>query len=344
MSHYYQPIIWNKIKRQYDLLIALFTISFLFFFVILNLWFYPEITKETLLIRAFGILAILMLHLILVIGPLCRINSKFLPLLYNRRHLGVTMFFMASIHGGLSIVQFHGYGNEHPLISVFLSNTQYNSLLEFPFQTLGAFALIILMFMAVTSHDFWLKNLGPVAWKSLHMTVYIAYVALISHVVLGALQDETSPYILILVITGFFMITGLHIVAAIRSKLKQKSYSSWVPVAKVADVPENGAKIIRIQNKKIAVFKYEDKLSAVSNYCRHQGGPLGEGKIVEGCITCPWHGYQYYPDNGCSPPPFEEKIETYDLKIDDNLVYVNPDGHPEGTYVKPLELINRGNE
>lgn len=25
--------------------------------------------------------------------------------------------------------------------------------------------------------------------------------------------------------------------------------------------------------------------------CKHQNDPLGEGKIVDGCVTCPWHGY-----------------------------------------------------
>ena len=29
-------------------------------------------------------------------------------------------------------------------------------------------------------------------------------------------------------------------------------------------------------------------------------GPLGEGKIVDGCITCPWHGFQYRPQDGCT--------------------------------------------
>jgi hypothetical protein len=29
---------------------------------------------------------------------------------------------------------------------------------------------------------------------------------------------------------------------------------------------------------------------------------LGEGKIVDGCITCPWHGYQYRPADGVAGP------------------------------------------
>ena len=90
-------------------------------------------------------------------------------------------------------------------------------------------------------------------------------------------------------------------------------------------------------NENVAVFKYDGKLSAVHNACKHQGGPLGEGKIVDGCITCPWHGYQYQPENGQSPPPFTEKISTFELNIKDNEVYINPHALPEGTAVEPVK-------
>jgi methionine sulfoxide reductase heme-binding subunit len=76
---------------------------------------------------------------------------------------------------------------------------------------------------------------------------------------------------------------------------------------------------------------YVEKLFAVHNVCKHQGGPLGEGKILDGCITCPWHGYQYLPQNGQSPPPFKEKVNTYDVKIIDNKVWLNPTPFADGT-------------
>ena len=77
------------------------------------------------------------------------------------------------------------------------------------------------------------------------------------------------------------------------------------------------------------------------NSCRSQmaegfGRTLGEGKIVDGCITCPWHGYQYLAHNGQSPPPFTEKIKTYKLKIMNNTVYINPEAFAEGTEVTPI--------
>jgi len=60
----------------------------------------------------------------------------------------------------------------------------------------------------------------------------------------------------------------------------------------------------------IAVFRYDGTVAAVSNVCWHPAGPLGEGRVMDGCITCPWHGYQYPPEDGCSPPPFNERIAT----------------------------------
>ena len=88
----------------------------------------------------------------------------------------------------------------------------------------------------------------------------------------------------------------------------------------------------------MAIFKYDGKLSAVNNVCRHQGGPLGEGKVIDGCITCPWHGYQYLPGNGQSPPPFTEKVETYQLKLEGDQILLDPKPNEPGTPVEPIEI------
>jgi nitrite reductase/ring-hydroxylating ferredoxin subunit len=84
------------------------------------------------------------------------------------------------------------------------------------------------------------------------------------------------------------------------------------------------------------VFRDGDKFSAVANLCAHQNGPLGEGRIIDGCIVCPWHGYQYRPDDGCSPPPFTERVATYRLRVSDGIVFVDPAPNPPGTRVEPV--------
>lgn len=339
----YQLVLWNKNKKTYDKIIVLSMVLYLFLFASITLVFNAQTSIETLIIRAFGSLAILMLHVILVIGPLCRLNTKFLPILYNRRHLGVSMFFAALIHGGFSMFQFHALGNTNPIYSLFTSNLDYNSLTNFPFQVLGFLALIILFVMASTSHDFYLKNLSPVIWKRLHMLVYVAYALIIMHVFLGSFQQETSLFTTAILILGFLFISTLHLITAFKEvkidkNIKSQVRNNWLKVCKVDEIEENRAKIFTVENERIAIFKYDNKLSAIHNVCKHQGGPLGEGKIINGCITCPWHGYQYLPRNGQSPPPFTEKVATYELQLIDDHVFIKPNAFDEGTEVKPLKI------
>lgn len=316
---------------------------FIAVFIGLQLIFYPTITAETLIIRATGTLAFFMLHIILCMGPLTRIDPRFLPLLYNRRHLGVTMCCVALVHGVFNIIQFQAFGNADPLVSMFISNVNYNSIGRFPFEIFGFFALLILLLMAATSHDFWLKNLSPKVWKALHMIVYFAYAMLVAHVLLGVIQLEKSPVLIGVLGLGILTVTGLHVWAAILNKKQtnepsERETEGFVRVCAVEDIAENRAKTVLIDGENIAIFKYENKLSAINNLCRHQNGPLGEGKIVDGCITCPWHGYQYLPHNGQSPPPFTEKVETYDVKLLDGWVYVNPTPYQEGTERPPCPI------
>ena len=345
MSVRYQAVLWNRQKRRYDFFMLGLIVLYLGLFSAFQGIFHPEITAETLLIRATGTLAILMLHVILSIGPLSRMDDRFLPLLYNRRHMGVTMSMFALAHGVLSLIQFHALGDINPLVSLFTSNVRYDSLHEFPFQVLGFFALLIIMAMSTTSHDFWLKNLGPKVWKRLHMLVYVAYGLLILHVMLGAFQAEGTPGVAAVLGLGMVSIIGLHLVSAFRVKrqtveLNQLAEDGFVQVCEVGEIAENCAKVILVGDENIAIFKYDGKLSAINNVCKHQNGPLGEGQIVDGCITCPWHGYQYLPDNGQSPPPFKEKVTTYDVKLVGTTVWVNPSPHPEGTYVEPALITH----
>ncbi|MFT5751280.1 MAG: sulfoxide reductase heme-binding subunit YedZ [Flavobacteriales bacterium] len=339
----YVPVLWNKHKKTYDRWIGISMLVYILLFAGITFLTNADTSIETLVIRTFGTLAIALLHIILLIGPLARLNPKYLPLLYNRRHLGVSMFLTALIHGGFSIFQFHSLGNVNPIHALFTSNMEYGSLTQFPFQVLGFFALIILFLMAATSHDFWLKNLSPRVWKRLHMMVYLAYSLVILHVFLGAFQQQPSWWSIAILTIGFLSIAGLHIVTGLKERkvdtLKNKELDSdWQFVCEVSEIPEDRAKIFVVREERIAVFKYENKLSAISNVCKHQGGPLGEGKVIDGCVTCPWHGYQYLPQNGQSPPPFTEKVATYQLQLVGSKIFVLPKAASEGTHIDPIHI------
>jgi sulfoxide reductase heme-binding subunit YedZ len=97
-------------------------------------------------------------------------------------------------------------------------------------------------------------------------------------------------------------------------------------------IPDQGARIVAAPGgERIAVFRDGTQIGALTNLCAHQNGPLGEGRIIDGCVTCPWHGYQYRLADGCAPPPFTEKLATHRVRIRDGVVEVDPNALPPGT-------------
>lgn len=343
MSLGYRAVGWNRQKKIYDVILLSSVVLYLAVFLGAGLLWHPNITAETLLIRGLGTCGLVLLHVILIIGPLCRLDNRFLPLLYNRRHLGVTMFVLALAHGVFSIFQYHALGNINPLLRVLTSNTQYTSFTNFPFEILGVLALVILFLMAATSHDFWLVNLTAPVWKALHMMVYVAYALIIMHVALGFLQAETGLVLPALMSAGMLLVFGLQMLAAFKEKQLDQNelratHGDFVEACAVAEIPEKCAKIVTLAGERVAIFKYDGKISAVSNVCQHQNGPLGEGRIIDGFITFPWHGYQYLPENGSSPPPFAEKIPTFNVKIENGRVFVRKRPNAPGTFVEPARI------
>ena len=344
MSHDYKAVQWTPFKKRFDLWMLAGIAIYLVGFILVSGMTQPpgdSIHPVQMLIRATGTLSFLLLTFILCIGPMARLTQRFKPFLYNRRHLGVTTFMVALIHAALVIMWYHGFSEINPIVSVFISNPRYDNLAGFPFESLGFVALIIMFLMAATSHDFWNANLGPGVWKTLHMGVYFAFALLVAHVALGALQFEKSPIYVSLLALSAGTVISLHLISAIAGvrPTQTPKPDGWIEVAAVADMEDTRAKIVRpVSGEAIAVFRDGDKVSAVSNVCRHQGGPLGEGKIVDGCITCPWHGFQYRMEDGQSPPPFTEKIATYATRIVDGIVYVNPEPNTPGTTQTPSQI------
>lgn len=338
MAHAYRAVGWNRSKRLYDTTLAGGIALCLALFVGLTLWLQPAATVETLLIRAFGATAFVLLHVILSIGPLCRFDPRFLPLLYNRRHLGVAMFVLALAHGSLAFVLFHTLGVLSPLVSLFAGDAGASGIAGVPFQPLGAAALGVLFLMAATSHDFWLRNLTPPLWKALHMSVYVAYALVVMHVALGFLQSNSSPALAIATGVGVLWVLGLHVGAAFKERARDESErdgAAWVDAGSFESIPDGRARTVSIGGERVAIFRYDGKVSALSSVCRHQNGPLGEGRVVEGCVVCPWHGYQYRPHDGCSPAPFTERVPTFRVRVDAGRVRVDPRPLPPGTAVAP---------
>ncbi|EEE35975.1 rieske 2Fe-2S domain protein [Rhodobacteraceae bacterium KLH11] len=348
MSVKYVPVQWNRNKWMYDGFLLVGVGLFLGFFLHIRPDFLsgndPRINAQILNARAFGVCAFLMLSIILSIGPLARLDPRFSALLYNRRHFGVMTAAVALTHFGFILNWYFAFSKSNKYEALLFANTNYGQIAGFPFEMFGLFALICLLILSTTSHDFWLKFLTAPVWKRLHYLIYPAYAAVVAHVALGMLQDASGNVFPALFVVAALIVAGLHVAAFVHDRrhgdpVAEPVAEGWFRICKASDIREGRARIGLLPNgERVAVFRQDDKLSAISNACAHQNGPLGEGRIVDCLVTCPWHGFNYDVRSGRSPAPFTEKIPTYNLKVHDAEVYVDPNANEPGTYVEPVEV------
>ena len=71
--------------------------------------------------------------------------------------------------------------------------------------------------------------------------------------------------------------------------------SDFIPVAKVADLPDPGKMLVEVDDRLIVLFHVGGKFYAIDDVCTHDGGPLGEGELdPKACtIACPRHGAKF---------------------------------------------------
>jgi nitrite reductase/ring-hydroxylating ferredoxin subunit/DMSO/TMAO reductase YedYZ heme-binding membrane subunit len=348
MSARYRPVGWNASKLVYDALVLAAIVLYIGTF----LWLAPKFQHVTLPLddysirmAAFGTCAFLLLTGILCIGPLARLDSRFLPLLYNRRHLGVLTCAVALTHASAALDWYFTYSLLDPYVALLSGNTSFGRAQGFPFELFGIAALLVLLLLAATSHDFWLSFLTPPVWKALHMSLYGGYLAAVLHVALGALQAARNPLLAVVMVLCVTGVGTLHVAAGMRERRRDRSVAPphartpWVNAGPVAAIEEGRGIVVHLDGADpVAIFRYRGRISAVGNVCAHQNGPLGEGRVIEGCVTCPWHGFQYRLEDGCAPPPYTEKLPTYRLRLEHGVVLLDPSPNPLGTWVEPLEV------
>ncbi|RIK41185.1 MAG: biphenyl 2,3-dioxygenase [Chloroflexi bacterium] len=94
--------------------------------------------------------------------------------------------------------------------------------------------------------------------------------------------------------------------------------SEFVKVATLDQIPAGGAKLVEIDDVRVALFNVEGQIYAIEDVCTHDGGPLVEGEIVNGHeVICPRHGARFDIRTGAalSLPAFEP-TNTYAVRIE----------------------------
>ena len=57
----------------------------------------------------------------------------------------------------------------------------------------------------------------------------------------------------------------------------------------LTEIPEGQPTAAKAGSQSVVVVRQGSEVFALHSTCAHAGGPLAEGRLVDGCIECPWH-------------------------------------------------------
>ena len=102
---------------------------------------------------------------------------------------------------------------------------------------------------------------------------------------------------------------------------------AFIKVCSLSELPGNSQKIVDLGPHKIALFHYNNEISAIANACLHKAGPLGLGLVenkYDGLyVTCPWHGWEYNIKTGSAPPGYKDQQALYEVKVEDDDILIS---------------------
>jgi nitrite reductase/ring-hydroxylating ferredoxin subunit/uncharacterized membrane protein len=112
---------------------------------------------------------------------------------------------------------------------------------------------------------------------------------------------------------------------------RQNLPENWIAALPEAELTEGEMRNVDVEGTAVLLARHEGKIYALANRCAHLGGPLDEGEMKDGCVTCPWHGSTYRLDDGSvetGPTVYPQPV--FEIRIRDGMIELRaPDKSPE---------------
>ncbi|WP_455377440.1 Rieske (2Fe-2S) protein [Petrachloros mirabilis] len=95
-------------------------------------------------------------------------------------------------------------------------------------------------------------------------------------------------------------------------------------VARVDEVPPGQSKVVKVNNRAIALFNVNGSYFAIHNLCPHEGGPLNEGRVKGFVVSCPWHDLAFDIRNGQGTEGGGYCVGSYEVYVEGEDIFVGP--------------------
>ncbi len=98
----------------------------------------------------------------------------------------------------------------------------------------------------------------------------------------------------------------------------------WRLVGTIDDIPAQGARCVKNGEMTIAVFRTaSDEIFALEDKCPHKNGPLSQGIVHDGCVTCPLHNWVISLESGAAQGADEGQTTAFPVRLDGRDIYLN---------------------
>lgn len=96
----------------------------------------------------------------------------------------------------------------------------------------------------------------------------------------------------------------------------QEPTKEWTPVLGDAELLDGEHREVQVGGVPVLLYRSAGQVWALANTCTHMGGPLDQGSIDDGCVTCPWHGSIFrFADGGVVRGPARTPQPRYDTRV-----------------------------
>lgn len=113
--------------------------------------------------------------------------------------------------------------------------------------------------------------------------------------------------------------------------------NDWHPVATMESLRERQILGVRLLEEDIVLWQIGDQVLAWQDLCIHRGTRLSLGKVEDGALVCPYHGWSYDVSGRCvhipahpdQIPPAKARVKPYHARVQYGLIWVCL-GEPSG--------------
>ncbi len=104
---------------------------------------------------------------------------------------------------------------------------------------------------------------------------------------------------------------------------------SFRRVANRSQIAPGAALVVESGRYEVALFDVGGDVRAYENACPHQGGPIGEGAIEDGFVTCPWHAWRFDLQTGKMSLGDFAVLRRFEVRVEGADVLLATEPEPE---------------